>query len=160
MSTVSQLEAKFGEMFKNSPPLLHGLTTALADIQSALNTLANNGFYYDLVQVSAPIQAEWPKMYYQADGRTLVVHDADVANALSPGWTDKPPGWKEPTGQPPTPSAPDTGAPSPVMLGVGATGTPTVGGKPVDAKSAPHDEDDDHPASTAKPSAPTTPPKK
>ena len=84
------LRAKLREVEAAAPQRLWNALEALGAVEAGLDGLRSLGHNFSLIDAEvAPID-EFPKMYYSTGGETLVVHSAEAAAALSPGWYDHP----------------------------------------------------------------------
>ena len=111
------LRAKLREVEAAAPQRLWNALEALGAVEAGLNGLKGLGHNFSLIDAEvAPID-EFPKMYYSAGGETLVVHSAEAAAALSPGWYDHPNLGVEPE----TPAiAPVEPLPAPISIDIAA----------------------------------------
>ena len=92
MDSFSLLEQELHAKYEGAPHRQTLVALALADIRSALSSLAHLGHRFDLVESEAKPPAEFPKMFYSKDGkRQLVLHSPEAAAGLSDDWSDKQP---------------------------------------------------------------------
>ena len=127
---MSQVDDYRDEIHERYPAETHVgqiVKSALDALAHALTRLAEHGEFFSLERPTAPPQvAEWPKMFRHADGRELVVHSSEQAEALSSGWA---PNVHEPYvgPKPDEPSSPFSGTGA-VILDIGPDGKPFVRG--------------------------------
>lgn len=118
------LHAWAEELYAGAPGRGFLVRTALADIQSAISSLANLGHHFELTGAEPPPAAAFPKMFYHPDGRTLTIHSEEIAGLLSPEWSERQ--GSEPASEVPAPAPPPPAPPPPVMLTIGDDGRPMV----------------------------------
>ena len=124
MLSFDDLHENMEKLYEGAPHRLAGIKLALADAEGALATLANFGHHFALCEATPP-SAEWPKMFYDADGKQLVVQSPEMAAMLTEGWSDTPPGAEPKAKVEPIRVI----SPEPVMLSLSESGPTLVLGE-------------------------------